>query len=140
MWKMLIVTVIFGNGAYFTDYVGLQHKDGGEVLFKTEAECLDQVDRVGLRARTTEWVPARKTRGLPLGGVCLPASLAEFTRTAAKPRVTLDKVKEFTLPAGVLSDYTPPAPPPQGQPGAAAPAPATPAPVLSAPPPSTTTR
>lgn len=121
MWKMLIVTVIFGNGAYFTDYVGLQHKDGGEVTFNSEVECLDQIDAVGRRARAPEWMPGRKTRGLPLGGICLPATLADFTRTAAKPRVTLDKVKEFTLPAGVLRDYTPAAPPP-AQPGAPAPA------------------
>ena len=128
MWKMLIVTVIYGNGAYFTDYVGLQHKDGGELTFRSEIECLQQVDGVGERARSTEWVPGRKTRGMPLGGICLPATLADFVRTSAKPRLTLDKVKPFALPAGVLSDYTPPPAPPAAAPGQpAAPAPAAPA-------------
>jgi hypothetical protein len=111
---MLIVTVIFGNGAYHTDYVGLLHRDQSEVTFKTEAECLDQVDAVARRARAPEWQPGRKTKAMPLAGICLPGSLADFVRSSAKPRVAAEKVREFSLPEGVLTDYQPPRP--AGQP------------------------
>jgi len=123
---MLIVSVIFANGAYHTSYVGLKTQDNVEVVFNTEQACLDQVDGVGHRARANEWVPGRKTQAMPVGGVCVPASLADFVRQSASPRVTPDKVKTFTLPAGVLSDYTPPPPPPTAPPPGAAPAPGAP--------------
>lgn len=119
MWKILIVSVIFANGAYHTNYVGLKHPDGNEVTFDTEPECLRRVDGVAHRARASEWVPGRATQSLPLGGICLPASLADFVSNSAQPRVTLDKVKAFPLPPGVLNDYTPP--PPGQAPGQTAP-------------------
>jgi hypothetical protein len=130
VWKILVVSVIFANGAHHTDYVSLLSKEGGEVVFQSEAQCLDQVDRVALRARTPEWLPGHKTRALPVGALCMPGTLADFVRAAAKPRVTADKVRDFALPAGLFSDYRPPQPPAapaQGAPPpAAAPAPAQP--------------
>jgi hypothetical protein len=128
VWKILVVSVIFANGTYHTNYVGLKHPDGTEVTFATEPECLRRVDGVAHRARANEWIPGRATQSLPLGGLCLPVSLADFVSKSAQPRVTLDKVKPFPLPPGVLTDYTPPAAPPAtGQPAPAQPAPATPA-------------
>lgn len=121
MWKILVVSVIFANGAYHTNYVGLKHQDGAEVTFNTEAECLRRVDGVAHRARASEWIPGRATQSLPLGGLCLPVTLADFVSNSAQPRVTLDKVKPFPLPPGVLTDYTPP--PAGQQPAQPAPAP-----------------
>jgi hypothetical protein len=132
VWKILVVSVIFANGAHHTDYVTLQAREGGEVTFQSEAQCLDQVDRVAFRARTPEWLPGHKTKALPVGALCMPGTLADFVRTSAKPRVTADKLRDFTLPAGVFSDYQPPAAPAQPTPGqpappaATTPAPATP--------------